>query len=165
MSEYDLGYDSVRKLDLSVTLNTVSGVVRQWERTYDRAVEFLDAVEPSDAHQNIQIRKQRLHYVAHTCLAHHTEAPDPQAADEDELGSQGECLDNVAGSAHSGVVHDVDLVADGLRDVLQRVQARDRAVNLPPGVVAHHDSVNAVLDALLRVRDGLDALDGEGTSA
>lgn len=103
--------------------------------------------------------------MTHTLFAHDAEAPDPQAADEDEFGSQGKRFHNVAGSAHAGVVHDIDPVADGLHDVLQGVQARDRAVDLPRRVVAHHDPVDAVLDALLGVRDGLDPLDGEGTTA
>nr|POE94276.1 hypothetical protein CFP56_16516 [Quercus suber]POF04905.1 hypothetical protein CFP56_73866 [Quercus suber] len=83
------------------------------------AVEVGDARDAGNVHEDVEVGEQGLHDVTHAVLAHDRQAPDPQAADEDEAGAERERLDDVRGAAHPRVEHDVDLVADGCRDEIE----------------------------------------------
>lgn len=71
-----------------------------------------DVPVPAHVEENIPVRKQAPHDVADTGLAHDAKAPDPETADEDELCTQRERLEDVGCAADARVVHDVDFVAD-----------------------------------------------------
>lgn len=80
------------------------------------AVNLSDVLDACHVEQDVEISEQALHDMPHTGLAHDGEAPHPQPAHEDELGTQGEGFDDVRGTSYTGVEHDVSLVADGWKD-------------------------------------------------
>lgn len=75
--------------------------------------DLLNILKTRHVEQDIKVSQQRPHDVTHAVVAHDTEAPDPETANEDELGAESESLEDVAGTTDAAVVHDVDLVADG----------------------------------------------------
>ena len=98
-------------------------------------------------------------------LAHNTETPNPEPADPDELRPQRQCFEDIARAADAAVVHDVDLVAHGIDDVLQRVEAGDGAVDLASSVITNDETVNTELYRLPRIVHALDPLDAKGAPA
>lgn len=101
----------------------------------------------------------------HPRLAHDTKTPDPQTSHEDKLRPQRQSLENIRPTSDAGVVHNVRLVAHSLNDLLQRIQRRNGSVDLPTGVVGHHDAITSEIDALLRVLHTLNPLDTERLAA
>lgn len=132
------------------------------EPTQNAPIDLLQILKPADIHQDVEIREQTLHHMADPGLAHDAQAPDPQPADPDELRTQGERLEDVTATADTAVVHDIRLLPDGSDDILQRVEACDRAIDLPAGVVADDEAVDAQGDGILGVGDALDAFQAEG---
>ena len=65
--------------------------------------------------------------------------------DEDGAGAERERGDDVASAPNAAVDVDLGPSADGLDDLGQRVQAGDRAVELPAAVVRDDDRGGAVL--------------------
>ena len=94
-------------------------------------------------------------------LAHDAQAPDPQAADEDEARTESEGLDDVGRTADARVVADVGLGPDGSSDGVEGVEAGDGSVDLPAGVVADDQAITAGGYGAARVGYRLDPLQEE----
>ena len=100
-----------------------------------------------------------LERAGHARLAHGAEPVDIGAADPAALRAHGNGLQHVLARAHAAVEMDLDLVTHRVHDRRQRADRAQRAVELPPAVVRHHDGIGADvagLQSVARVDDALD---------
>ena len=82
------------------------------------------------------------------------EPVDVRAADADGIRAQRERDEHVGARADAAVEehrHVGAREAHGVDDAGQRVEGRDRAVDLPPAVVRHEDAVDPLVDRTARV--------------
>ena len=87
------------------------------------------------------------------------EAVQVRPADEHRVGAERQRLEGVAARADPGVEEHGHLVADRLDDRSERVERRDRPVDLTAAVVRDDDAVDLVLDGKPGVARALDPLE------
>ena len=87
------------------------------------------------------------------------QAVDVGPADQDGVRAQRQRDERVGAAAHAAVEEHRHPAGDLADHARQRVQRRDRAVDLPPAVVGDDDPVDAVLEGERRVARVLEALE------
>jgi hypothetical protein len=83
-------------------------------------------------------------------------------AHKNHLRSQRQRLSNIRTAPNPRIEENLQLLAHGIHDLRQHSQRANAAINLPSAVVTDNDSLDADLNALLGIRDGLDALEDDG---
>ena len=81
---------------------------------------------------------------------------------QDEVGPQGEALENVRPAAKAAVGEDLELVARRRADLRDRLDRRHRAIQLAPAVVRHHHAVETHAHRHLGIGRVQGALDQQG---
>lgn len=71
------------------------------------AVDLVELRVPGDVHHDVKLGQEGLDLVADALLAAGAQGPDPQPADEDELGAERERLEHVSRAADARVEHDL----------------------------------------------------------
>ena len=97
----------------------------------------------------------------HPRLPHDAQPPNPQPPHPHELRPQRQRLRNVAGPADPAIVHDIRPIPHGRHNILQRVQTRHRAVNLPARMVRNHNPIAPNLHRPPGIIHALDPLEAK----
>lgn len=119
---------------------------------------ILDPSDTGQAHTQPKLIDQQPQAQLDALLAFIREAPEDGAADPDEVGAEGEGLEDVGAVADAAVDMHGDFLLHRRHHLRQRVQSRQRPVQLPPAVVRHHNPVHPVVHCqqrVLRRRDPL----------
>jgi hypothetical protein len=99
----------------------------------------------AEGHRDVQFLVDDLQRLGHAGFAHRAQAVDHGAADHRAARAQGPGLEHVLAAADAAVHPDLDLAAHRRDDGRQRLDARRRAVELAPAVVADDDGVGSAL--------------------
>lgn len=87
---------------------------------------------------------------------------DVRPTHKNHLRAQSQRLSNIGSTPNSRIEENLQFVAHSVYDLRQHSQRTDTAIDLPATMVADDDSLDANLNALLGVRDGLDAFEDDG---
>jgi hypothetical protein len=83
-------------------------------------------------------------------------------AHKNHLRSQRQRLSNIRTAPNPRIEENLQLLAHSIHNLRQHSQRAHATINLPATVVADDDTLDADFDALLGIRDGLDAFEDDG---
>ena len=98
-----------------------------------------------------------------TLLATHGQTIHTWASDKHHLGTQGKRLGNVRTRTDTRVKQDVQLVADGIDNLWEHFNRRDRVVHLATTMRRDDNTIHAVLDSKLGIFHVHDTLEHNGS--
>src|SRR5699024_4659664 len=116
--------------------------------------EFVDGGDLEEFHGAYDLFGEDLDGSVHAWAAAGHEAVEVGAADEGEVGAQGDGGDDVGAVHDAGVEDDLDVVADFAGDLGQQVEGDGGAVELAAAVVGQHDGIDAQVGEFLGVGQG-----------
>ena len=99
----------------------------------------------------------------HAFLATGRDGEHGSAAQQDEVGPQGQTLENVRAAAKAAVGEDLELVARRRADLRDGLDRRNCAIELAPAMVGHHHAVEPHAYCHLGIRRMQCSLDQQGT--
>ncbi len=105
----------------------------------------VDVGVAAEGHRHVEFLVDDLQRLGDAGLAHRAQAVDHRAADHRAARAQRPGLQHVLAAADAAVHPHLDLRADRVDDRRQRLDARRRAVELAPAVVADDDGVGAAV--------------------
>ena len=134
----------------------------QFTASADFGGQIRQGLGPHQFHPALHLGAQQRDRAAHAVLARRGERVEIEAAARTGLRADRQRLQHMRAAGDAAVADHLDLVADRIDDLGQRVEGRAAAVELAPAMVRHHDRGGADLDRAPRILDRDDAFQAEG---
>ena len=109
-------------------------------------VQVLQPLHAHEGHGARHFLSEDVEDVRHTGRTPGTETVEIRATDAHRLRTQAQRLDDVASTPYAPVDQDLALAVEPSGDGRERIERRDRTVELATAVVRHHDSGRAQVD-------------------
>ena len=112
-------------------------------RTSDLGAELVRPCDAGQRHRQLELGEHAAEDVAHTGLAAEPEAVDVRASEEHRPRAERQRLDDVGARANAAVEQHLESIADRVDHRGERVERRDRPVDLATAVIRHDHRVDA----------------------
>src|SRR5580765_2484972 len=152
----DLLSDCIHELNprpLPITWNSrAQRLCLQRRRLHDRrCIDAGDSGPAAFGHGNFDYLAQNLENTDNASFAVDGESPKKWPADEDGLGPQGDCLDDIGAAPHTAIEVDFQLTLAGRHSLGKHFDGRQGVVQMAPAVVGNYDAISADFGAKLDV--------------